>query len=62
MDFTPDRHTPIYVWRWRRLMPERYGQACYLLVRGSQMNSCMLQFIADGVRVITSRNGIRRLL
>jgi hypothetical protein len=48
-----------HVWRIRKRLPERFGQACRVLVRGS-MNSVLIEF-ADGYRVVTSRNFIRRL-
>jgi hypothetical protein len=48
-----------YVWRVRTRLPERFGQACRMLVRARTMNSCLLEF-EDGYRVVTSRNYIRR--
>lgn len=48
-----------YVWRWRSRLPDRFGQACRVLVRGA-MNSCLVEFEADGARFITSRNAVRR--
>ncbi len=47
-----------YIWRWRARLPARYGMQCRMLIRGA-LNSCLLEF-ADGYRVVTSRNGIRR--
>jgi hypothetical protein len=48
----------MYVWRVRTRLPERFGQVCRVLVRGS-MNSCLVEFL-DGYRVVTSRNYVRR--
>ena len=48
-----------YVWRVRTRLPERYGQPCAVLVRSRRMNSALVQF-ADGYRVVTSRNYVRR--
>jgi polyphosphate kinase 2 (PPK2 family) len=53
-----DRLTYPYFWRVHTRLPERFGQACRVLVR-SKMNSCLVEFI-DGFRVITSRNYIRK--
>ena len=50
-------HFP-YVWRVRTRLPERHGQPCRVLHRGT-MNSCLLQF-EDGHKTVTSRNYIRR--
>ena len=49
----------IYYWRVRSRLPERFGQKCAVLVRG-RMNSCLVQF-EDGLKVLTSRNYVRRL-
>jgi len=42
-----------YYWRIHKWLPERYGQYCRELSRGS-MNSCLLEF-EDGYKVITNR-------
>ncbi len=47
-----------YVWRWRRRLPERHGEACRVTARGS-LNSVRVLF-ADGFWVITSRWAVRR--
>lgn len=47
-----------YYWRVRTRLPERFGQACYVLARG-KMNSCLVES-DDGYKVITSRNYIRK--
>ena len=47
-----------YVWRVRTRLPERFGQRCRVLVRGA-MNSALVEF-ADGYKVVTSRNYLRR--
>ena len=48
-----------YYWRVRTRLPERFRQTCVVLARG-RMNSCLVEF-ADGYRVITSRNYVRRV-
>ena len=45
-----------YIFRWEN--EGRKGQACRLLARG-KMNSCLVEF-ADGFRMVTSRNSLRR--
>jgi hypothetical protein len=45
-----------YIYRWDR--QGRKGQPCNVLVRGS-LNSCLVEF-ADGYRMVTSRNAIKR--
>lgn len=45
-----------YIYRWNR--QERKGQPCKVLARGT-MNSCLVEF-ADGYRMVTSRNAIKR--
>lgn len=47
------------VWFWRSRLPERKGQACRILARGT-MNSCLVEF-TDGFKVVTSRFAVRRL-
>lgn len=49
----------VYRWHWRAKLPERHGQLCVVLVHG-KMNSCLVEFLSDGFRVITSRNALRR--
>ena len=46
-----------HIYRWDR--QSRKGQPCRLLVRGS-LNSILLEF-ADGYRMVTSGNSIRRI-
>jgi hypothetical protein len=46
------------VWRWRRRLPERRGQRCRILVRGT-MNTVLVEF-EDGFRVITSGWAVRK--
>lgn len=48
-----------HAWWWRARLPERKGQTCRVLARGS-LNSILVQF-ADGSRVVTSRWAVRRL-
>jgi hypothetical protein len=47
-----------YVWRVRTRLPERFGQRCRVLARFT-MNSAAVEF-ADGFKVITSRNYLRK--
>lgn len=47
------------VWFWKSRLPERKGQACRIIARGT-MNSCLVEF-ADGFKVVTSRFAVRRL-
>lgn len=46
------------VWWWRSRLPERKGQRCRILARGS-MNSAKVQF-EDGLVTITSRWAVRK--
>jgi hypothetical protein len=46
----------MYVFRWDR--QGRKGQRCEMLARGT-LNSCLVQF-ADGYRMVTSRNALKR--
>lgn len=50
----------LYYWRVRTRLPERFGERCYVLARG-RMNSCLVKFVSDGYRVITSRNYVRKV-
>ena len=54
-----DAGEQLYRWHWRKRMPERHGQLFRLLARGA-MNACMIEFILDGRRVVTSRNALRK--
>jgi hypothetical protein len=47
------------VWRVFTRFPERKGQRCRVLIRSRRMNSALVEF-EDGLRVITSRNYVRR--
>jgi hypothetical protein len=47
------------VWRWKCRLPERKGQRCRVMARGTMMNSCAVQF-EDGHIVVTSRWAVRR--
>jgi hypothetical protein len=49
----------IYIWRVHTRLPERFGQLCKVLVR-SKMNSCLVEFLSDGYRTVTSRNYLRK--
>ena len=46
------------VWWWRANLPERKGQRCRVLARGT-MNSALIEF-EDGVKHVVSRFAIRR--
>lgn len=48
-----------HVWWWKSRLPERKGQACRVLARGS-MNTVLVEF-EDGYRVTTSRFAVRLL-
>ncbi len=47
-------------WYWRARLPERNGLRWRIVARGS-MNSMLLEFEADGYRVVTSRYAVRRV-
>jgi hypothetical protein len=40
-------------WRYRRHLPERYGQRCRVLVRGRRLRQIAIEFEADGERYVT---------
>lgn len=46
------------VWRWRATLPDRHGQRCRLIARGT-MNSACIEF-QDGTRHIVSRFAFRK--
>ena len=46
-----------HVWFWRSRLPERKGEQCRVVVRGT-LNSVLVEF-ADGKRVVTSRWAVR---
>jgi hypothetical protein len=52
-----DSTLPLYLYRWNRM--DRKGQLCRVLVRGGR-NSCLVEFVADGFRAVTSRNALRK--
>lgn len=47
------------VWHWRVNLPERKGQRCRILARGT-MNSALIEF-EDGVRHVCSRFAVRKV-
>jgi hypothetical protein len=49
----------LYFWRVATRYPERKGTLCRVLVRG-KLNSCLVEFINDGYRTVTSRNYVRK--
>jgi hypothetical protein len=48
-----------YRWYWRAKLPERRGQLFRLICRGS-LNSCLIEFLSDGYRVVSSPNALRK--
>ena len=54
----PARPPLAHFWRLRKRLPERFGQRCRIIARGS-MNSIEIEF-EDGVRHIVSRYAVRR--
>ena len=50
----------LYRWHWKARLPERRGELFRLLFRGASMNSCLIEFLSDGKRVVTSRNALRK--
>jgi hypothetical protein len=48
------------IWGWKAKLPERFGQACRIIVRGKRMNSVLVEFEADDFVVVTSRWAVRR--
>lgn len=49
----------LYTWRVATRYPDRKGTLCRVLVRG-KMNSCLVEFVNDGYRTVTSRNYVRK--
>lgn len=47
-----------YIWIWIASLPERKGTPCRLLAEGA-LDTVLVEF-PDGLRVVTSRNAIRR--
>lgn len=54
-----DQPEQLYRWHWRKRLPERHGQLFRVLARG-KLNSCLIEFLNDGTRYVTSRNALRR--
>ena len=50
--------SPVYRWRIRTRLPERFGQTCWVTARGA-LNSVRVEF-PDGFWCITSRWSVRR--
>jgi hypothetical protein len=46
-----------HTWFWLNRLPERKGQRCRVLARGT-LNSILVEF-EDGVKVVTSRWAVR---
>lgn len=53
-----DDDSPTYYWRIRTKLPDRWHHQCRIVCRGKR-NSILIEF-ADGLRVVTSGNYIRR--
>jgi hypothetical protein len=51
----------LYAWPWRTRLPERKGHLFRLLIRGKTMNSCLIEFVSDNGRCVTSRNALRKV-
>lgn len=49
----------LYIFRWGKYRPDLKGKRRRVLARGT-MNSCLVQFIDSGEKIITSRNAIRK--
>lgn len=51
----------VYFWKATPMRPlDRKGHRCRLLVIGTAMNSVLIEF-EDGLKVVTSRNAIRKV-
>lgn len=50
----------LYIWRVKARLPDRKGTLCRVLVRG-KLNSCLVEFVSDGYRAVTSRNYVRKV-
>lgn len=50
----------LYRWHWRKRLPERHGEVFRVLARGT-LNACLIEFLRDGHRVVTSRNALRKV-
>ena len=49
----------LYIYRWHRM--GRKDQICRVLVRGKR-NSCLVEFLPDNYRAVTSRNALRKVV
>ena len=56
---TTDDSEWTHTWYWRKNLPDRKGQRCKVLARGT-MNSIMIEF-EDGVRHVVSRYAVRKI-
>jgi len=52
------RRVPYYWW-WKKYLPERRGQGCWVIARG-KLNTIQVEFL-DGFTVFTSRYAVRRV-
>jgi hypothetical protein len=60
MYIIPQMTPTLYRWHSRTRLPERHGQLVRLICTG-RLNSCLVEFVSDGWRVVTSRYAIRRV-
>ena len=56
----PPSTTTGWTERARPALGDRKGQRCRVLVRGG-MNSALVEFESDGLKVVTSRWAVRRI-
>ena len=49
-----------HTWYWKSRLPDRHGTRCRVVARGAK-NSVLVEFEADGYRVVTSRYAVRRV-
>ena len=50
----------LYVWRWKKILPDKYGKTCRILARGMRMNSALIEF-EDGKKYVTIRWAIKKV-
>jgi len=48
-----------YAWRWKKWLPDRYGQKCRVLAR-SRNGNILVEF-EDGRRFVTPRYAVRKI-
>lgn len=55
-----DEDSFAYAWRWKQLLPERFGQSCRIIKADLGIASVEVEF-EDGFRVTAPRTAIRRV-